>query len=220
MKKNRIEFIKRAHGEACTDWKDAIEAEFPKIFPPPPPRELPGIKDWYVIQTSNGKQMTVFIQGWGSENNYFRAYGWATDGAWVNPSGTLDWGFHNKDTKWRKANNDEIRRLLEIEERKRGYDKAGSFCCLVHLKVLDTKERARLLNEGEVKAWNNYGCYFDDGTWAVLIKDIDQGDLEYECDHVVGEVERWGHHATGMTFNVDIEIIRDFKGMRLVTTKE
>ena len=33
MKTSRIEFIKRAHSAACSDWKKEIETEFPKLFP-------------------------------------------------------------------------------------------------------------------------------------------------------------------------------------------
>lgn len=32
MKKSRVEFIKEAHAQACSEWKKKIEDEFPKIF--------------------------------------------------------------------------------------------------------------------------------------------------------------------------------------------
>ena len=32
MKTTRKEFIKRAHQSACSEWKEQIEKEFPKLF--------------------------------------------------------------------------------------------------------------------------------------------------------------------------------------------
>lgn len=32
MKKSRKKFIKEAHEHACSEWKDKIEKEFPKLF--------------------------------------------------------------------------------------------------------------------------------------------------------------------------------------------
>ena len=32
MKESRKEFIKKAHSAACSEWKENIEKEFPKLF--------------------------------------------------------------------------------------------------------------------------------------------------------------------------------------------
>jgi hypothetical protein len=48
MKESRKEFIKKAHSAACSEWKENIEKEFPKLFK----KDALEVGDW--VKTVNG----------------------------------------------------------------------------------------------------------------------------------------------------------------------
>ena len=68
MKESRKEFIKKAHSAACSEWKENIEKEFPKLF------KKEEINGWYKDKKEKG--WCVFLE------NGIMKHGFDGNGDW------------------------------------------------------------------------------------------------------------------------------------------
>lgn len=153
------EFIREAHGAACSNWKQRIEKEFPDLF-----KTKLEVGKWYVLKT--------YLSDWlmNYQGNGSVSYGFNT---------TKDWGNNyimQECDDWKEATHEEVESALIAEAKKRGYKKG------VRIKGLDNGEICTLPNggfeymENENVLWfgNPYDDYdgfeiFNDGKWAQIL---------------------------------------------------
>ena len=103
MKESRKEFIKKAHSAACSDWKENIEKEFPKLF------KKEEIYGWY--KSKEEKCWCVFLE------NGISRYGFDSFGGWFEGE---DYTYKLEKDDY-KATDKEVEEALIKEAKKRGF---------------------------------------------------------------------------------------------------
>ena len=167
MKESRKEFIKKAHEEACSEWKQNIEQEFPKLFKS---EEL--YNGWY--KDSQNEWCMFFQDG-------MMEYGFNTDGNW---RGDIK-HFYSPIYSDYKATDQEVEEALIKEAKNRGF-KEGNYKCLegsIYKHSDDYKFYGSLLVTGFVDGARN--VLFKDGKWATIIETITKAEAEKELGKTI-----------------------------------
>ena len=159
MKESRKEFIKKAHSAACSEWKENIEKEFPKLF------KKEEINGWYKDKKVKG--WCVFLE------NGIMKHGFDGNGNWFD--------CHNQNYKLSnsdfKATDKEVEEALIKEAKKRGF-KEGVTVDKVNLSDdynPNNKLKENTINTNELLShgylWVSSILIYDNGEWATIIKE-------------------------------------------------
>tara|TARA_R110000850_G_scaffold276000_2_gene416627 strand:+ start:37 stop:657 length:621 start_codon:yes stop_codon:yes gene_type:complete len=155
MNQQRKEFIKQAHSAACSEWKEKIESEFPKLFKK---YELV-VGKWYKHGNNNFNHLMVW-------NNAQPTYGFF-DGKYRD-----DYCFRDTFNKI-PATDKEVSEALIAEARKRGY-KNGNYECMTNNTINTFKVEDSFFLSGE-KLWMGEAGFanliFKNGIWAEIIEE-------------------------------------------------
>ena len=166
MKTSRKEFIKRAHEEACSDWKLEIETEFPKLFPKAKHTE----SGWYMANCNDSTGYLCYFTN--PSNSLAGEY-------WIAKSGSWNTGGLFTDIE-RPATDKEVEDALIKEAKKRGY-KEGNYKCLSESgKTYDHCSNYKSENEKLFSGWSSdsRNILFKEGKWATIIEDKKETTLE------------------------------------------
>jgi hypothetical protein len=109
MKQSRKDFIIEAHDNACNDWRNRIEKEFPKLFK----KDALVVGEWY-----NYNSCLLNYQGINKEN-YFKGYG-IIHNKWSDSEGS---SLGNSASEWIPVTDKEVEKALTKEAKKRGFKK-------------------------------------------------------------------------------------------------
>ena len=174
MKDSRKEFIRQAHKYACSEWKEKIEKEFPKLFK----EDALVVGKWY---KNINKIESIICYNSLSKSNL--NYGLNNRGNWTNYYGLL------KD-EMIIATDKEVEEALIKEAKKRGFKKG---CVIKH-----NKEAHPSLNDNEdicndtfyfsvtenfltIYGWE----IFTDGKWATIVETITKEQAEKELGKTI-----------------------------------
>jgi len=180
MKTKRIEFIKSAWAEACSEWKTKIENEFTNIdFS----NDVLEVGVWYKDTERDYKRL-VFITDNSGINNY-KGYGFNNDRAWCDDI----LGFSLDDYQLTKATTEEVETALIKEAKKRGF-KEGAACISVAFPLdgIKTIENSIIEWHGNKALFIGNGMQitiFEKGKWATIItkKKMTVSDVEKELGY-------------------------------------
>ena len=146
------EFVREAHGAACSTWKTKFENEFPDLF-----KLKLEVGRWY----KNVNKALANYQG--GKNGY----GFSIEGEWMDKE---NWSF-NYPKNWIPATSEEVESALIAEAKKRGY-KPNNFKCISIPNLSGKLDSDRIYFE-HGKLWMgseyNSNCIFQRGQWAEII---------------------------------------------------
>ena len=174
MKTKRIEFIKSAWNEACSEWKTKIENEFTNIdFS----NDVLEVGVWYKDTERDYKRL-VFITDNSGINNY-KGYGFNNDRAWCDDI----LGFSLDDYQLTKATKEEVQTALIKEAKKRGLWEVPIIDVCEGL-IAGTNDMYSVGLQQSV-LWSSYGEVFEKGKWATIItkKKMTVADVEKELGY-------------------------------------
>jgi len=138
MKESRKEFIKKAHSAACSEWKEKIEKEFPKLFK----KDALEVGRWYKSRDNHGEYLMVW-------NNSEETYGF-----WGNEYRD-DLSFYIISNKI-PATDKEVEEALIKEAKKRGFFNIGN----TFKSCFDDNNEARTI--GKYDSSTDIGYYYDE----------------------------------------------------------
>lgn len=174
MKQSRIDFIKAAHSEACSAWKEKIEKEFPKIF-----KEEFKVGDWIAKEWNDG-DLDLFklsrIKGKKLYNElgfYFR------NGANLESDNNKACdSIYDPRIKLRKATPEEIEKHLIKEAKRRGLWNVP----IVGIESMKchTESFVVVYDIGKDELWSRYGIVYGKGRFAEKLETLDGTTREIE----------------------------------------
>ena len=151
MKNTRKQLILEAHKEACSEWKQKIETEFPKLFVK--------ISGWFKDETQDD-----FLAYY---KNNIRQYGINSTGHWFDNCSS-----HCLDSNDESATNQEVEQALIKEAKKRGFKEGVKYICEGFPVVLiNFLELTYYSGSGGYLTDGHGGSIFNDGKWATIIED-------------------------------------------------
>ena len=161
MEQSRKDFIKKAHKNACSEWKTNIEKEFPKLF-----KEEKKLNGWY--KDKEQKKWCVFlkdgimINGFDSSGNWFEGHNYTYE-------------LQEEDYK---ATDKEAEQVLIKEVKKKGL-KTSNHSCLEGGAIWNniTGSEYRYYPK-ENKLLIGASTVFLDGKWATIIETITKEQFE------------------------------------------
>ena len=194
MKKSRKEFIKRAHESACSECKEKIESEFPKLFE----EEEFKVGDWVVVIQSNlgdfgkGELGRVSDVDIGSSTEYAVKNNFYSNGEYNLWCSAL-----------RRATPQEIKAHLSAEAIKRGFVDKAMFNGVRDVE-LGEMNRYLLYQKENIKCGKSFhyqahtdtlytsgrgfGIIYEKGQWAEIIperKKMNQKEIEKELGYQI-----------------------------------
>mgnify|MGYP003680354981 CR=1 FL=1 len=186
MKQSRKEFIKKAHSAACSEWKENIEKEFPKLFK----KDALVVGKWYK-HYSGGINYIVCV----SVSKFHKgiAYGFM-DG---NYHESVFFGSQRLNEGCVPATNKEVEEALIKEAKKRGFKRGVKFIKLGNGVVqtvdgLPYFQYGRVAVESPKTEWSSVykgGCsnpsIFDNGKWATIVETITKEQAEKELGKTI-----------------------------------
>lgn len=156
------EFILDAHKDACPDWKEKIEKEFPDLFKPDLFKPKHEINKWYKNDYNNS---IFFITAINSiAYNDAKGYG-LEGGVWLDMQNNFYWSTTKNCTP---STDEEVFSMLKKEAEKRGYEE-GNFYCL-YRNILSEDDCITKFNSKNNRFWIKYGCVFHNGKWATIVE--------------------------------------------------
>ena len=151
MKNTRKQLILEAHKAACSEWKQKIETEFPKLFVK--------ISGWFKDETQDD-----FLAYY---KNNIRQYGINSTGHWFDNCSS-----HCLDSNDESANDEEVEQALIKEAKKRGFKEGVKYICEGFPVVLiNFLELTYYSGSGGYLTDGHGGSIFNDGKWATIIED-------------------------------------------------
>ena len=171
MKESRKEFIKKAHSAACSEWKENIEKEFPKLFK----GDALVVGRWYKRKLDSRLWFVTHIK---SGCSY--GYGFDYSGYWADESK----GF-NYSLELNKATEKEVEEVLIEEAKKRGFkigvvfnDVADGF-----REIVDV-DNYIYYNQENTLTLSHYRI-FKKGKWAEIVETITKEQAEKELGKTI-----------------------------------
>ena len=180
MKNTRKQLILEAHKEACSEWKQKIETEFPKLFV----KEELEIGKWYKYPDIENWKLFVTDNTRGKE----KGVGINCTGEWMDGWSTLG---ENELVKLVLCTDQALEQALIKEAKKRGFKK-GAY--MVHNKEKYPDQQEPILIENNkfeliVGGFCVFGWeIFSNGKWATIIEDKKEmtvSDIEKELGYSV-----------------------------------
>jgi hypothetical protein len=157
MKQSRKDFIKQAHESACSDWKEKIEKEFPKLFK----KDDLVVGKWYKHYSGGFNYLVCSIDN-------ITAYGFM-DRKYFK---SLLFGSQRLLEGCVPATDKEVEQSLIKEAKKRGFKEGVKFRSVIGSAF--THREGYFLKNGILYENNlNIGgnTIFKDGVWATIIKE-------------------------------------------------
>jgi hypothetical protein len=162
MEQNRKDFIIEAHDNACNDWRNRIEKEFPKLFK----KDDLEVGKWY-----NGyEDYLLFITKIKQEIGYKKIYYYGFTSGYVDE----DYIANTDIEKYLKpATNKEVEQALIKEAKKRGFKegvkfnsawRSGAIC---YFNGMHYEAKNNSLSSG----CSHNDCIFQSGKWAEIVKE-------------------------------------------------
>ena len=169
MKESRKEFIKKAHSAACSEWKENIEKEFPKLFK----EDALVVGKWY---KSEGCLFNYQKQS--------NVYGFFTDGSWMNG----DWIWYGANAK--PATDKEVEEALIKEAKKRGFKEGVRIKSKWMPNISANKLNGKFMFDNKFElcaATNGLMIYtiFQNGVWAEIVDTITKEQAEKELGKTI-----------------------------------
>jgi hypothetical protein len=171
MKQSRKDFIIEAHDNACNDWRNRIEKEFPKLFK----KDSLEVGKWY--RNSSG---SIFnYNGVKDCNNKPCGYGIGLLGSWYE-SNQNGWG-----GSYTLATDKEVEQSLIKEAEKRGFKKG----VIVRWEGFNDSDfdgifRFQLVGKNILDG-NGVGYIFNNGKWATIVETITKEQAEKELGKTI-----------------------------------
>ena len=172
MKESRKDFIKKAHKNACSEWKTNIEKEFPKLF-----KEDEKLNGWY--KDKEQKKWCVFLE------DGIIIYGFDSSGDWFEDH---NYTYELQEDDY-KATDKEVDQAIIKEAKKKGFKEGvyfkskwisdtamlfdGEFC-------FDKRLELCYKNDGGVLY-----TLFENGVWAEIIETITKEQAEKELGKTI-----------------------------------
>jgi hypothetical protein len=183
MKESRKEFIKQAHSNASSEWKEKIEKEFPELFK----EDALVVGKWYKIfrDESDSSNSLVIFKGY-----KFSTYGFNHSNNWTDTYGSYD-TFNNMHYKYTPATDKEVEEAIEKECFKKGYKEGVEVICLKgSVKgIIDKYDIDNPAWEIDVKGGFNLGnkTVMLNGKWAEIIKETITKEQAQEATRILVE---------------------------------
>ena len=171
MKESRKEFIKKAHSAACSEWKENIEKEFPKLFK----EDALVVGKWYKRKEDSRLWFVTHIK-----NGCSYGYGFDYSGYWAD-----EYKGFNYSLELNKATDKEVEEALIEEAKNRGFKEGVEFKSMNNkFSVLDESFRYQEINKNTLDA---FGCYniFQEGKWAEIVETITKEQAEKELGKTI-----------------------------------
>ena len=158
MKESRKEFIKKAYSAACSEWKESIEKEFPKLF------KKEEINGWY--KDKEEKDWCVFLE------NGIMKHGFNGNGNWFD--------CHNQNYKLSnsdfKATDKEVEEALIKEAKKRGFKGGVSIKSKWMPNISANKLNGKFMFDNKFELCSETNglmkyTIFRNGVWATIIEE-------------------------------------------------
>lgn len=173
MKKSRKEFIKEAHNHACSEWKQKIEKEFPKLFKT---TELV-VGEWYKF--IDKPEVIGCYKGNGVYYGFNDNLDWVYGGSMT----IVDW--------WKPATSEEVESALIKEAKRRGFKKGVQLKCAyndalsTYCGCYDFELKSVVDGKTEI-ACKNTGVYlFNGGKWATIVETITKEEAEKQLGKTI-----------------------------------
>ena len=160
MKESRKEFIKKAHSAACSEWKENIEKEFPKLFK----EDALVVGKWYKIDSEDGYLLNY--SGTGTVFGFLNG----------NYSNNYNFDKYHYD-KAKPVTEKEVEEALIKEAKKRGFKEGVKYKNRLHSfgfindSCWEFNGKSNYLGQRGNEV-NNLHFIFDEGKWAEIIKEI------------------------------------------------
>lgn len=162
--KTTEEFVREAHGAACSTWKQRIEKEFPDLF-----KTVLEVGKWYWLKTIFGKLLFCYKGGFGNDSGY----GFDINGNWSNEG----IGVHQVDvSSCTPATHEEVESALIAEAKKKGHKAGvrikglgnGKICTLPNGEFEYIKNANALWFGNPNDAFEGFDVFLD-GIWADIL---------------------------------------------------
>ena len=169
LSKKQQKFIKDAYSRACSEWKQEIKDNFPKLIEEPKLKVGRWYKKGYrLAYITELKKSDFFAYGFGNKNEWYD-----NDDLWALS--------HNG---WELATDKEVEEALIKEAKRRGY-KDGNYKCLLFPKSTEKlqdfyyayNENSNILAVFE-KDNHIVNIVFDNGKWAEIIEETKELTIE------------------------------------------
>lgn len=161
------EFILEAHKEACSNWKNKIEKEFPELFV----EEKLEVGKWYKIfsQEEYGFNYLWFISE--IKNNKIFRYGFDEKGIYYKINNEYNELMSISQMKnFIPATKEEVETALIAEAKKRGLMDNEDIICAYHNKIKGNIIKHFYYDKKETTLWGEHGAVFYNGKWATIIE--------------------------------------------------
>tara|TARA_R110002167_G_scaffold274525_1_gene480596 strand:+ start:908 stop:1423 length:516 start_codon:yes stop_codon:yes gene_type:complete len=169
MKESRKEFIKELHSVVGTVWQTSIEKEFPKLFK----EDDLVVGKWYKHYSGGSNYLVCVI-------DKKTAYGFMGE----RYSKSLFFGKHRLSQGAVRATDEEVKKALIKEAKKRGFKKG---CEYIGVRDLTIQKATK-----NIDVWNCNSCIemgfdyvFLDGKWATIIETITKEQAEKELGKTI-----------------------------------
>ena len=176
MKESRKEFIKKAHSAACSEWKENIEKEFPKLFK----GDALEVGKWYKLTKDYGNLEKGSVFPFIKYQGLFEDY--AVIGHSIFDNSKIDYRAPHSNTLT-PATDKEVEEALIKEAKKRGFKEGVKFIKLSN-GVVQTVDGLPYFQAGRVavespetewstvyKGGSSNPSIFEYGKWAEIIKE-------------------------------------------------
>ena len=175
MKESRKEFIKKAHSAACSEWKENIEKEFPKLFK----EDALVVGKWYKRKEDSRLWFVTHIK-----NRCSYGYGFDYSGYWAD-----EYKGFNYSLELNKATDKEVEEALIEEAKNRGFKEGGHVRCLNdgRIRVITEYHMSTPDWEIDVKGGFNLGdiTVMLDGKWVKPVDTITKEQAEKELGKTI-----------------------------------
>ena len=184
MEQSRKDFIKKAHDNACSEWKTKIKKEFPKLFK----EDALVVGKWYYYNN-------WLIEYFGKNTCLMANYGFDCDGNYFYDNEYNDFG--NSPKKWVLATDKEVKKALIKEAKNIGFVKGvliSNENMGYHYKGMGYSYKGmcssnKITFKHGVLSINNI-FIMKDGKWATIIKETITKEQFEEAKEVLAQYHK------------------------------
>jgi hypothetical protein len=169
MKKSRKEFIKQAHSNACSEWKEKIEKEFPELFK----EDALVVGKWY----KRNDNKIWFLTEIREESSF--GYGFNFEGNWSDISKG-----YNYTLDLTLATDKEVEEALIKEAKKRGFKEGVKYNNFIANRVFTFRGGLSYNNNNTLNDLNE-NTIFKNGKWATIVETITKEQAEKELGKTI-----------------------------------
>ena len=167
------DFIKKAHENACSEWKTNIEKEFPELFK----EDALVVGKWYESGGNLFNVMSVVDYTW------CLCYGFDRNGWLYNSKRCI-----NNESSVRPATDKEVEQALIKEAKKRGFKEGVNYKTASERLVQELVFNKLQFNQDGNGGYLTDGCrgsIFEYGKWATILETITKEQAEKELGKTI-----------------------------------